>query len=333
MNLKRCLKTIAGFGMLLGIISCQSKATTPQQVQAPEVSVTQVKAGEGEVKNTYAASIEGTMNIEVRPQTSGYLSKIYVDEGAYVRAGQPLFQIDERPFVEQFKTAKAAVAVAEANLRNVKIDLDRKVELVDNKIVSDLQVTQATASFEAAKASLEQAKAAMNAAKINVDFCLIKAPVSGYIGRIPYRLGSLVSAASVEPLTLLTDINQVYAYFSMSEGDFANFQDMQASGKSAPVSLVLANDKAYEHAGTIDAITGQFDKNTGSISIRAKFVNPDKKLRAGNTGRIEMVQHLDHVVMVPMRQFAPYHTWIRISIGLPEENRKIQDLLKEFYKQ
>jgi len=302
MNLKSGLNTVVGLGVLVSFFSCQSKGTPAANSAAPEVSAQQVQIGSGEAKNTYAASVEGITNVEVRPQISGYLSKIFVDEGAYVQTGQLLFKIDDRPFVEQYNTAKAAVRVAEANLKNLKIDLDRKVELVDNKIVSDLQVTQAKASYEASLASLEQAKATMNAAKINLDFCLVKASVSGYIGRIPYRLGSLVSASSVEPLTLLTDINQVYTYFSMSESDFANYQAKQEGNqRKDSVELMLSNGKKYSQKGIIDAVTGQFDKNTGSIAIRARFNNPKRELRAGNTGRIEITTALDDVLLVPIK--------------------------------
>ncbi len=302
MNLKRCFNALLGLGVVVSFISCQSKGTPNENMTTPEVSVHQVDIGEGISTNTYSASIEGTTNVEIRPQISGYLSKIFVDEGAYVKAGQSLFKIDDSPFLEQYNTAKAAVEVAVANLKNIKIDLDRKIELVENKIVSDLQVTQATASYDAAHASLAQAQAAMNAAKINLDFCLIKAPVSGFIGRLPYRLGSLVSPSTAEPLTLLTDINEVYAYFSMSESAFVNFQEQRSANTAMDsVTLILSNGKTYYHKGVIDAIAGQFDKNTGSIAIRAKFSNPERKLRAGNTGRIEIAQKIEDVLLVPIK--------------------------------
>jgi len=324
MNLKSGLNTVVGLGVLVSFFSCQSKGTPVANSAAPEVSVQQVQTGSGEAKNTYAASVEGITNVEVRPQISGYLSKIFVDEGAYVQTGQLLFKIDDRPFVEQYNTAKAAVRVAEANLKNLKIDLDRKVELVDNKIVSDLQVTQAKASYEASLASLEQAKATMNAAKINLDFCLVKASVSGYIGRIPYRLGSLVSASSVEPLTLLTDINQVYTYFSMSESDFANYQAKQEGNqRKDSVELMLSNGKKYSQKGIIDAVTGQFDKNTGSIAIRARFDNPKRQLRAGNTGRIEITTALDDVLLVPIKATVAVQDKIYVY-KLDKDNRASQ---------
>lgn len=306
MKLKICLFYSVFLLTVVGTVSCsnnESAAADAMAQQAPSVSVDKVKRGDGSFVKTYSAAIEGITNVEVRPQISGYLQKVFTDEGAFVRAGQPLFKIDDRPYLEQYNTAKAAVLVAEANVKNQEIDLNRKKELVKNNIVSELQVTQANVAYESAKASLAQANAAMNAAKINLDFCLIKAPTSGYLGRFPYRLGSLVGPSSVEPLTLLTDISNVYAYFSMSEGDFTTFQNERqtdSSGKDS-VSLLLPDGTTYVHKGVIDAIAGQFDKNTGSISIRTKFKNPGAELRSGNTGRIQISTKMENVLLVPIK--------------------------------
>lgn len=328
MKMRSFLMTCAGLGISAGLYSCKNQEAPKQEVQVPEVTVTQVHQTSGIVKNTYSAALEGVRNIEIRPQISGYLNNIYVDEGAYVNAGQLLFKIDDRPFQEQYRTAKAAVAVAEANVKNVKIDLDRKKELVENHIVSDLQVSQALATYEGAMAALEQARAAMSSAKINLDFCVIKAPVSGYVGRIPFRLGSLVSAASLEALTMLTDINEVFGYFSMSETDFAAYQERAAAGgKRDSVTLVLANGSVYPKRGVIDAVTGQFDKNTGSIAIRTKFQNPKKELRAGNTGRIEIERHMEGVLLVPIKSTIAVQDKIYAYV-LGEGNKVKQALLE-----
>lgn len=296
-------KTIIGLIILVAAVSCQPDSDSAQNTaEAPKMPVEEVKVGPGVLNHTYTTAIEGITNVEVRPQISGYLKQILVDEGAYVKAGQLLFKIDNRPYLEQYNSAKAAVAVAEAGLKNLKIDLDRKMELVENRIVSELQVKQANAGYDGAKANLQLAKANMNKAKIDLDFCSVTAAVSGYIGRIPYRIGSLVDASSKEPLTLLTDINQVYAYFSMSETDFSQFQEHEVKNSRADsIILTLSNGLVYQHKGVIDAITGQFDKNTGSISVRAKFNNPGRTLRAGNTGKIEMTQILGNVIIVPIR--------------------------------
>src|SRR5690606_23022309 len=156
-----------------------------------ELPVAKIEKGNGLVAKEYPASIEGVADVEIRPQVSGYLQKILVDEGAYVKAGQPLFKIDDRLYAEQYNTAKA-------NLTNAKIDLDRKKEPAKEKIVSELQVQQAQANYEAAQAVTQSAR-------INYEFSTIKAPVNGYLGRINYRLGSLISPAGVQPLTMLSD--------------------------------------------------------------------------------------------------------------------------------
>jgi len=296
-------------GLSLGFItSCGQKPN--QEGGAPaalEVPVMTLQEENGILTKTYASSIEGVVNVEIRPQVSGYLAKIFVDEGAFVRAGQTLFQVDDRTYKEQYKNAQASILAAKANLSNVKIDLDRKKELVSNKLVSNLQVDQAQATYEGAQAALAQANAVFETAKINLEFCTIKATVSGTIGRIPYRLGSLINPAAVEPLTLLSDTHAVFAYFSMSENDFVNFQAALPGNsvaeklkQAAPVTLKTANGQDFPHLGKIDAIEGQFDKNTGSISLRAKFENPQGQLRTGNTGKIALDQHIEQVVVVPI---------------------------------
>lgn len=319
-------QTFFGLLILAIVFSCgQEKTPVAEAAQAPEVPVQEISNGEGVINNTFPAAIEGVTNVEVRPQTSGYLRQILVDEGAYVKAGQLLFKIDDRPYREQYNTAKATVAAAEAHLKTLKIDLNRKEELVDNKIVSDLQLQQAQAAFEEAQASLEQAKASMNKAKIDLDFCSITAPVSGFIGRIPYRLGSLVNPTSTEPLTLLTDIHEVYGYFSLSEADFTKFQaQLTAKNKSDSVSLLLSDGSIYERKGVIDAITGQFDKNTGSIAVRAKFSNPDQQLRAGNTGKIQLTRTLENALIVPIR--ATTSVQEKIYVYKVDKDNKIQQV-------
>lgn len=308
MNRKSVFSTTLLGLSLAFLTSCSQNPKHGPGAAAPvEVPVMTLQKGSGTLTKTYASSIEGVVNVEIRPQVSGYLHKIYVEEGATVRAGQVLFQVDDRMYREQYKTAQAAILAAKANLSNIKIDLDRKKELVSNKLVSTLQVEQAQASFDGAQAVLAQAMSAYETAKINLEFCTIKAPVNGTIGRIPYRLGSLINPSAVNPLTMLSDTHAVYAYFSMSEIDFVNFQDRLEGSSTAEklkdaelVTLLTANGQAFSQLGKIDAIEGQFDKNTGSITLRAKFQNPEGQLRTGNTGKVLIEHPVDNVVLVPV---------------------------------
>ncbi|MDM1048736.1 MULTISPECIES: efflux RND transporter periplasmic adaptor subunit [Sphingobacterium] len=274
---------------------------------APELPVDVITQQTTSVQKEYAASIEGITNVEIRPQVSGYLTKIYVDEGVYVKAGQPLFKIEDRVYQEQLRNAQASLTSAEANLMTAKINLDRKKELVSSKVVTELQVQEAQALYNAAQGAVDQAKSAVESARININFSTIKAPVSGYIGRLNYRLGSLLSPTNVSAITVLSDISQVYAYFSMSENDFVDFQTRYSGNsldeklRSAPdVDLLISNGSKYELQGKIDAIDGQFNQTTGSITLRAKFNNPKMILRSGNTGKIVLAQIYENAVLLPV---------------------------------
>lgn len=282
------------------------------------------------IAKEYAATIEGISNVEIRPQVSGYLSKIYIDEGDYVKAGQSLFRIEDRVFEEQLRNAQASLTSAEANLVTAGINLDRKRELAKSKVVSDLQVREAEAAYNAAKGTVDQAGAAVESAKINLGFSTIKAPVSGYVGRFNYRLGSLLSPTNAEPVTVLSDIRSVYAYFSMSENDFLDFQERYAGnsidekiGNAPPVGLMISNGSAYELPGKIDAVDGQFSRTTGSITLRARFDNPKSFLRTGNTGRVVLEQRYNEAVLLPIASTLAMQDRIFV-FSVDSDNKAIQ---------
>ncbi|TWI84262.1 efflux RND transporter periplasmic adaptor subunit [Chitinophaga japonensis] len=305
--------------------SNQAGAPPPQPPQLPVMSVTPAPA------TTYLefpASLEGKVNVEVRPQVSGYLERIFVDEGAYVKAGQPLFKIDPKVYAEQLNSAKSNVLAAQANLERAQVEVDRLAPLVDNNVVSDVQLKTAKANYEAAKAAVAQAKAAVGGAQINVGYTLVTAPVSGYIGRIPYKIGSLVSNSDAEPLTLLSDVREMYAYFAMSEADFIAFGNKFA-GKTIeeklkqvpPVELILADNSTFAQKGKIETIEGQFDKTTGAISFRATFPNAGGILRTGNTGTIRLVQPIDSAIKIP--QEATFEIQDKVFVYTVADSNKV----------
>jgi len=292
------------------LTGCGSSKAPPPASETPTAAslpVMEIIIDSATTYKDYTASLEGKINIEIRAQVDGYLKEILVDEGAYVTSGQPLFRIDENVYREQLNTAIANLHVAEANMNSAQIEIDKLTPLVKNNVISDIQLKTAQSSFNASKASVEQAKAAVSSARINLNFTLIKAPVNGFIGRIPKRLGGLVSRGDMQGLTTLSDIDQIYAYFTLSETGFlALSQQGKANSmkeilsKQRPVTLILANGLPYNHKGKIDLVNGQFDKSTGSITLRATFPNPDKLLRSGNTGKVRMEEHMDSVLLVPI---------------------------------
>ncbi|MFH6937600.1 efflux RND transporter periplasmic adaptor subunit [Flavobacterium sp. YO12] len=297
---------ITSFILALVLSSCADKNQAPTAPPPPVLPVLAITSANTTTDAEYPAAIQGTVDVEIRPQVSGNLDRIFVDEGAYVSKGQTLFKINERPFREQLNNALASLHAAEAALINANLEVDKLTPLVQNKVVSDYQLKTAKASQKIAAANIEQAKAMVGSAKINLGYTNVTAPVSGYIGRLPKKQGSLVSASDVEALTTLSDVHEVFAYFSLSETDFINFKTQYAGSslgdkikKLPPVTLILADNNAYPQTGKIDMVDGQFDKTTGAITIRATFPNANGTLRSGNTGRIRLGLNHNDAILVP----------------------------------
>lgn len=308
-NSVKSYNTVMGLLSLVAMLSLSACSDSSKlQVTAPIIKTLPVAAVNNSSETTYIdypASIEGAVDLEIRPQVSGSLDRIYVNEGAQVTKGQILFKINEQPFKEALNNAKASLNAAKAAQLNAQLEVDKLTPLVANKVVSDYQLKSAQAVFESAAANVEQAKAAVSTANINLGYTVIKAPVSGFVGRLPKKQGSLVSNTDVAPLTLLSDAHEVHIYFSLSEEDFIGFNTNYA-GKSVSdrvnhlpaVSLVLPDNTVYAQQGKIDMVDGQFDKTTGSISLRATFPNAKGLLRSGNTGRIRLgLLHADALVI------------------------------------
>lgn len=298
---------------LIGLVSqygCSPSAGNSNigQPPPPALPVLAVNTITATTFQEFPSTVEGTVNVEIRPQVDGYLDKIYVDEGAYVTKGQPLFKINDNSYSEQVNNAKANIEAAKANVEKAAIELNRIKPLVQNKVISEVQLKSAQAAYDAAKAQLAQAQAGANNAGINLGYTLIKAPVSGYIGRIPFKTGSLVGRNETQPLTVLSDIRNVYAYFSMSEADFLQFTALSKGNtindkirELPPVELQLADNSIYPAKGKIELVEGQFDKTMGTISFRAVFPNPNGLLRSGNTGKIRIPHTNAGVLAVPQQ--------------------------------
>lgn len=292
--------------VVLFLSSCTSQPEQMALAAPPLLPVATVATGAQETFVDYPAAIQGTTDIEIRPQIAGTIERIHVNEGQLVSKGQLLFQISELPFTAQLNNAKAALQAAKAAVLNAQLEIDKLTPLVQSKVVSDFQLKTAQTTYQIALANVEQAKASVNSAQINLNYTQIRATSSGYIGRLPKKQGSLVSPSDAEALTQLSDVHQVYAYFSLAETDFINFNAKYEGNSVAdrinhlpPVSLVLADQSLYPVKGKIDMINGQFDKTTGAITLRAVFANAKGVLRSGNTGKVRLGVSHDNTMLVP----------------------------------
>ena len=300
LNLRISYLPILALLSTLYLGSCQEPAPKDEGLPLPVMTVKEEQAAKS---FQYLGSIEGIENVGIRPQVDGILEKIYVDEGDYVEEGQPLFEINSQPYQEDLKNAIANVKVERAKLRKAKTEIDRIQPLIDNEVISNVRMETAQADYEVAKSSLDRAESVAANMRINLEFTKILAPVSGYMGRIPKSIGNLVKKTDEEPLTYLSNVEDVYVYFSMSEADYLYYERMKGDSTSkkmnTEVKLVLSDGSEYDKAGVIDANSGQIDKSTGSINLRAKFENPDTLLRSGSTGKIIMEQIYPNAILVP----------------------------------
>jgi membrane fusion protein (multidrug efflux system) len=241
---------------------------------------------------SYPASIEGIVNSEVRAKIAGYITDVLIDEGQKVRKGETLFRLETQSLNQDAAAAKANVHVAQ-------VEVDKLKPLVEKGIISKVRL-------QTALAELQQAQSSYNSIGANIDYANIKSPINGFVGTVRLRKGALVSPANQQPLTLVSDISKVYAYFSMNEKEYLNFIE-NTEGKDIPekinnlpkVRLLLANGRLYEQEGIIETINSQVDANTGTISFRAVFDNPSRLLTNGNSGKIQVPKVYTDALVVP----------------------------------
>ncbi len=300
------MKRIITVSILILLFGCSQPQATAPVAQVPSAEVITIAAATATTEQDYTASLQGKVDVEIRPQVEGFLEKVLVDEGQFVTAGQPLFKINSQTYNAQLNSAAASLQAAEAAITNAQLEIDKLTPLVQNKVVSDYQLKAAQAAKKIAVANAAQARAGVASAKINLGYTLVKAPVSGYIGRLPKKRGSLVSPTDPEALTQLSDVHEVYAYFALGETDFINFKSQYQGNtlndklkKLPAVSLILADNTIYPQRGRIDMVDGSFDKTTGAITLRAVFPNAQSLLRSGNTGKIRLQQQHNNAILVP----------------------------------
>jgi len=320
------------------LTSCSDSKSKEKEVttKAMALPVYTVEKFDAVTVKDYLGTIEGKVNVEVRPQVEGLLQEIYVDEGSFVQKGQKLFKIDPSFYQEDLNNMYAAEKVAQAKLKNAKLEVDRLRPLVENDVISDVRLASAESDYQVAKASLDQAAAEVRSAQLSRDFTVITAPVSGYIGRIPKRIGNLITKGDKEPLTNLSDIQEVYIYFAMNESDFLYFSKAQAKKDSIDglaydklkrltfpeATLMMADGEEYPSKGIVDAVNGQVDRTTGSISLRATFPNPNNILRSGSTGTLKIAEVKKDVLQIP--QIATNELQDKTFVYIVDKDNKAQ---------
>lgn len=297
------VKSILGIGLCcLALSACQQNRK--QQDEGGNYPLLTLKPEDRQLAVKYSAVIEGKQDVEVRPQVSGTITQVLVEEGAHVHKGQVLFIIDQVPYRAALQKAQAAVATAEANEATAKQTLDGKLSLYEDKVISDFELRTAQNEYKSAQAALLQAQAELTDAQNNLSYTEVKSPVDGYAGMTSYRIGALVSASMTDPLIRVSDNSEMYAYFSLNEKQVltltAQYGSLDQALASFPeVSLELNDGSTYAPKGKVDVISGIIDKTTGTVSLRAVFSNPDKRLMSGGSANIIVPYDRTQCIVIP----------------------------------
>jgi membrane fusion protein (multidrug efflux system) len=293
-------------GLFAVLYSTSCKPKKEEKEEAGKFTVTTPLEIDTAFTKEYVSQIKSVRNIEIRVQERGYLQNIYVDEGQFVKAGQLLFKIMPKLYEAELQKAEAETKAAEIELQNTRT-------LVDKNIVSKNE--QAVA-----QAKLDQAKAEMALARLHLSFTEIRAPFDGTIDRIPFKLGSVIDEGGL--LTTLSDNSQMFAYFNVSEPEYLDYATNAKGRGNSKVSLLLANNLPLPYKGDVETIESEFNNETGNIAFRARFPNPDKLLKNGETGKIQMTIPLTKALVIPQK--ATYEIQDKLYVFVIDHNNVVR---------
>ena len=257
------------------------------------------------VTREFTTKIETEQPALIRPQISGRLTKICVEEGAQVKKGQPLFIIDQVPYQAAVRNAEAKVNSAKAQLATARLNLEGKEELFRQHIIGDFDLNKARNGLSEAEAALAEAKAELETAQNELSYTVVKSPSDGKISMIEYRIGELVDPSMELELTMVSDHSRLHCYMAISEKtlyDLTQYYNCPVDGllsKLPEVTLVTYWGMEMEQKGHIDAISGNVEGMTGSVYVRASFDNPDGIFHNGSNGVIRLPYHLKDAIVIP----------------------------------
>jgi membrane fusion protein, multidrug efflux system len=273
--------------MSLCVLLCHTSCTSHGEGKEEETKflATSPLMKDTTVTREYVCQIRAISHIEVRTQEKGYLEKILVDEGQFVKKGQLMFQIMPLLYKAELQKAQAEADFAQIEFQNTK-------SLADAKVVSENELAMA-------KAKLDKAKAEVSLAQVHLGFTEIKAPFDGIMDRFQARLGSLLNEGDL--LTTLSDNSEMWVYFNVPEAEYLNFKTNAATVNLGKVNLMMANNQLFGYPGVVKAIEADFNNETGNIAFRATFPNPNKLLRHGETGNIIMTVPLKNALIIPQK--------------------------------
>lgn len=296
------------FALGVSLVACSSK-DQQQEAPTPQVGVITLQPESAALTSELAGRLTSSMISDVRPQVGGIVQKRLFEEGAMVKKGQLLYQIDPAPYQAAYDQAVANLKRAEATLKSVKARADRYAELVGIDAVSKQDAEDALAARDQALAEVAAAKAAVQTARINLDYTKVTAPISGRIGRSTFTPGALVTAGQAQALATIQTLDPIYVDVTQSGAELMALREAVLQGSlkngneaTAKVRLVLPNGKQYAHEGTLKFSEVSVDPSSGSAVIRAAFPNPDGVLLPGMYVKALLTEGIDpNAILAPQQ--------------------------------
>ena len=327
--------------VLLGAAACSRPTSAARPGGLPDVEVVQVEQKEIPIYGEWIGTLDGMVNADVKAQVTGYLLRQSYQEGAFVKKGQLLFEIDPRPFQAALGQAEGQLAQANAQLANAEavqgrtqLDVDRYTPLVkeqaasqqdlDNAIQNNLAAKAAVAT---AKAQIQAAEAAVQTAKLNLEFTRLIAPIDGIAGQAQLQVGALVSPSS-PPVTTVSTVDPIKVYFTVSEQEYLDWNrrfptvaSREAANRRVRLELILADGTTYPHEGTVYFADRQVNQSTGAIRIAGLFPNAGNILRPGGYGKVRApVRVQQDALLVPQRAVSELQGAYQVA-AVDDENK------------
>ena len=300
------------------IVAC-SKKEEAKQAPKPALDVVETVVRDVTGYQSFPAVIEGKINNDVRAKIQGYIKEVLVHEGQSVSKGQILFRLETNVLNDNAAAAKASISAAQASVSAAQVEVNKLIPLVEKKIIASVQLETAKANLASAKSMLAQAQANYQSINANIDYGVVRSPVNGVVGTLPFKLGSLVGPNDSQPLTTVSDVSTVYANFAMNEKEYFKFlndtpgQSLSDKINNIPaIELQLADGSLYPQKGKMETASGQVDQATGTVQFRVAFPNPNKILSNGNSGSIRLPRTYTQVLVIP--EVASYEQQGKINV-------------------
>jgi membrane fusion protein (multidrug efflux system) len=279
------IRTLAVAGAILLLSACgkgdEAGPGAGGAMPPPEVGVVVAKKTNVSLHQEMVGRLAPFRSADVRARVPGVVQKRVYEEGSDVRKGQVLFLIDPAPLRAELGQARAAQAQAQASYANAKASADRARQLLPQKFISKSDYDNALAAERSAAAAVQAAKASVDSAQINLGYATVRAPIDGRAGKQQVTEGALVGQGTATLLTTVDQIDPLYVNFSMSVSELAQARSLQSNGQVPQVQVTLPDGSVYDHAGELDFSGDVVDPETGSVALRARLPNPDKKLLPG----------------------------------------------------